>query len=101
MKDYIEKAIRTESKLDVESLKRMTYNSRAIHAFLGLSTEIGELADEFKKHLFYNQTLDMSNIVEEVGDLLWYIAILLDHCGVKDITKCMEANIQKLKKRYP
>ena len=39
-------------------------------------------------------------MIEEVGDILWYIANL---CNVNKITmkECMDANVEKLRKRYP
>lgn len=98
---YIELALRTESPPTPALLGRLIAMVRAVHAFFGFTTEIGELADNFKRHIFYGTELDTTNIDEEVGDVFWYLAILLDHCGVKNVVQCMEANIAKLKKRYP
>lgn len=66
---------------------------------MGLLTEAGEFADKFKRHIFYAAPLDMTNSAEEVGDIMWYLSILLDHVGI-DWEQCMQANIAKLKKRY-
>lgn len=48
-----------------------------IHAELGLITELGELNDIVKKHVFYGKSLDTINMVEELGDIMWYLAIVV------------------------
>lgn len=100
MKDYIQKALRTESPITRELVERMTGSARVIHAIFGLFTEIGELVDIFKRHIFYGKPIDLTNMDEEIGDVLWYLAILMDFCGV-DFQSCMRRNIQKLESRYP
>ena len=52
------------------------------HASCGLVTEVAELVDSFKRHWFYGTELDLVNIKEEVGDVLWYLAIGNDALGV-------------------
>jgi len=86
-----------------ESYKNLTSLdgvNHLIHAHLGMSSETGEVADALKKHLVYGQPLDSTNIVEECGDKLWYIALALSACDCT-LEECMEANINKLKIRYP
>lgn len=100
MKDYIQKALRTESPITPELVERMTGSARVIHAIFGLFTEIGELVDIFKRHIFYGKEIDYTNMDEEIGDCLWYIAILMDFCGV-NFEQCMERNIRKLRTRFP
>ena len=67
---------------------------------MGLSGECGEVVDLLKKHVWQGKNLDINDLIEEVGDVLWYIANL---CNVNSITmeECMLANVNKLKKRYP
>jgi NTP pyrophosphatase (non-canonical NTP hydrolase) len=74
--------------------------SHIIVGALKLNSESGELADAIVKHICYDQPLDTDNIVEECGDLLWYIALILEYCNT-DMSVCMEENIKKLKIRYP
>ena len=50
---------------------------RLFHGVLGLATESGEIADNVKKHLFYGKDADEPNLIEELGDILWYVANLL------------------------
>ena len=54
------------------------YKQHMLHAHLGLSSEVGEIGDALKKHFVYGQALDYTNIVEECGDILWYISLMLD-----------------------
>lgn len=72
---------------------------RIFHGALGVGTEAGELQDAIKKHIFYDKPLNVENIVEEVGDILWYCTILLDELGYT-LEDSMKHNDEKLKKRY-
>ncbi|MBT8387098.1 MAG: nucleoside triphosphate pyrophosphohydrolase family protein [Ignavibacteria bacterium] len=74
-------------------------NSRLLHAAFGLSTEANEFMDQMKKHIFYDKELDVKNLFEELGDMLWYITVALDSIG-ESMENCMEANIRKLFTRY-
>jgi NTP pyrophosphatase (non-canonical NTP hydrolase) len=70
-----------------------------LHMAIGISGEAGELLDAIKKATIYRKPLDIANIVEECGDLLFYIAGMLDSIGV-DIESAMSANVSKLSIRY-
>lgn len=99
--NYVELAIRTESKPDggdfIRGSDRIT---RLVHAGLGLCTETGELQDLIKKTLFYDAAFTQAHIIEELGDVLWYVAIAADALGVS-MDEIMKVNIDKLKVRYP
>lgn len=97
MRDYIEQAIRTES---VPEIWLDTSRIRLLHAGIGMATESGEFLDALKKHLYYGKPLDLTNLREEIGDLLWYMAIALDELDT-DFDEVMETNINKLRIRYP
>lgn len=106
-RDYIREAIRTESvvslvvwKQNDEGIIGNNTNARLLHAAIGLSTEAGELLDVLKKNIFYGKPLDIVNVKEEAGDLLWYLAILFDALEA-DPYEVMRTNIAKLKARYP
>jgi NTP pyrophosphatase (non-canonical NTP hydrolase) len=91
--NYLENAVRTESIVD--DLNEGRWNSRVIHGLFGLVTETGELYDAYKRHVFYvkedgkRKPLDIVNIQEEVGDLMWYMAILCDYYG-QDFKRSVE-----------
>ena len=62
--------------------------------------EAGELFSAIKRHVFYNKPLDMTNVIEEFGDLEFYMEGLRQCLGVTR-KKTLLANVVKLDKgRY-
>ena len=86
--------------LVMRTAKTKEFNWNLIHAALGLTSEAGEFADAVKAHVVYNKHLDHENLVEELGDLLWFITYASDALGV-NLSLIAEQNIAKLRKRYP
>lgn len=74
-------------------------DARLLHAAIGICTEVGELQDALKKDFIYRKDYDTANIIEEFGDILWYVAVGLDGLGVT-LEEAMEKNIAKLRARY-
>ena len=70
-----------------------------IHMSMGISGESGELLDAIKKHVIYRKPLDMPNIIEELGDIEFYLEGLRQQLGVSR-EQCLQGNIAKLTKRY-
>lgn len=74
-----------------------------LYCGLALAGEAGEVANEMKKVLrndFGEMTPERKEkIVEELGDCLWYIAMMADKMGVP-LEEIGELTILKLKKRY-
>lgn len=101
---YTEEATRTDLPTEqyVDAARRLANIVRLEHAGHGIVTEVGELMDTLKRHIYYGVPLDVVNLKEEAGDLMWYIAILLDELSQRfGITDVLAANIEKLKQRYP
>jgi NTP pyrophosphatase (non-canonical NTP hydrolase) len=96
--EYIKLCLRTEPDYDFESVGRITPGMQ--HAVDGMVTEVGELVDAFKRHKFYKKELDKVNVVEEMGDVCWYLSIMLKELGVS-WEQMWEWNIMKLQKRFP
>jgi NTP pyrophosphatase (non-canonical NTP hydrolase) len=71
-----------------------------MHMAVGISGEAGELLDAIKKHSIYQKPLDFENVKEEAGDILFYLTGLLNDVGIT-LNECIEANREKLSKRYP
>lgn len=71
-----------------------------INAVMGLCGESGEVIDMVKKHLAQGHELDRDKMVLELGDVAWYLAEAATALGVT-LEDVMEANIEKLRKRYP
>ena len=93
--DYKELALRTESTklpLTEETVTRGLSN-RLFHAILGIQTEINEIYDaiEDKNYTDY----DIVNILEEFGDMSWYLAIACD-----DRKLVIDFNVAAIDERY-
>lgn len=107
--DEIEKQIR-----DTHSLTMREYQAaaaRTINADLpkreqlmnmafGLAGEIGEVVDVLKKHLFQGHELDAGKLVDELGDVLWYVSGMAGIVGF-GLDLVAQRNVDKLKARYP
>jgi NTP pyrophosphatase (non-canonical NTP hydrolase) len=72
---------------------------RMFHAILGLITESQELLEGFCKGLGTEEGIDEVNLAEELGDLGWYQALLVDSLQVSWEDQLVK-NINKLKARY-
>lgn len=71
-----------------------------INGVMGLCGESGEVIDIVKKHLAQGHPLDKEKMIEELGDVAWYMAETAYALGV-DLESILRKNIDKLKKRYP
>lgn len=92
--------IETYSKLAIRTAKVAFLRDNLIHASLGIAGEAGEIIDHVKKVAFNDRYLDTNHIVEEIGDLLWYVNLMLDSLDVPWGT-ALAKNIAKLEARYP
>lgn len=70
------------------------------NACLGLAGEAGEVCDILKKYLFQGHKFDRSHLIEEAGDIAWYLAELAAGLGV-ELEEILIQNIAKLRRRYP
>lgn len=75
------------------------WQAHMIHMAMGIAGEAGEIIDAVKKNVIYGKILDEKNILEELGDIMFYIQGI---CQEMDITleEVLEANIKKLGIRY-
>lgn len=69
------------------------------HYAVGVSTEAGELLDAAKKYVHYNKPLDRDNIIEELGDLEFYMSAMRQAIAVTR-EEVIQRNVHKLSKRY-
>lgn len=69
------------------------------HAALGVCGEAGELADAVKKEWAYNTPEDRKNIIEELGDLNFYMTMIQQYYGISD-EQIINHNVEKLGIRY-
>lgn len=80
-----------------------TQNEALNHAALGLFTEGGEFTSEVKRIVKYGKVMTPemhSHMVEELGGVLWYVAVGCNALGVS-MKKVAELNIVKLLARFP
>lgn len=101
-KDFLKDATVTDL-MDYEPMMTRLQNIRTLrllHAAMGLCTEAGEFMDMMKKHILYGKDLDLTNLVEELGDMNWYEALALDEMAVP-FEIVFDINIKKLRLRYP
>ena len=78
----------------------LTKEELQMNAVLGLNGEAGEIADIYKKGNFQGHEISEDDVKKELGDILWYIALMATALEV-DLEDIAEMNIDKLRKRYP
>lgn len=71
-----------------------------MHAGAGLAGEGGEVLDAAKKSWVYGKDVDVENILEELGDVRFYMQAMMNIFGW-DMNDIECANRNKLAKRYP
>lgn len=67
---------------------------------MGIAGESGEIIDYLKKVGFHGHSFDKQKLINEIGDLMWYITNLATYFNI-DMAEVLTANIEKLKIRYP
>lgn len=107
----MEDDINNEHRLMVNQLKKSGYDilmsltpekCDLLHMAFGIVGEVGELADAIKKAVFYEKKLDGENVVEELGDIEFYLEGIrqnlyeMNLLVTRDAT--LQANINKLLK---
>ena len=91
--EYQQLALRTAGhRENMEHL--LTYTA------LGLTGESGEVADIIKKAFYHAHPLDKDAVGKELGDVLWYLAVMADGLGMS-LEQIAQENIAKLRERYP
>lgn len=92
LNEYQNLAMRTNNKND--------YQEMLLIGALGLCGEAGEVADTIKKWKAQGHALDPDKVIEEIGDVLWYIALVATSLNYS-LCEVATLNIEKLKLRYP
>ena len=91
---------------EYQTLAMTTLNSELtrkdvlINSVMGLCGESGEAIDIVKKWLAQGHELDKEHLAKELGDIAWYLAEAAYALDIP-LEEVMQANIDKLKKRYP
>ena len=74
-------------------------DAHKLHMAVGASGEAGELLDAIKKACIYRKPLDIANVREECGDILFYVTGLLDSINA-NLDEVISENMAKLSTRY-
>ncbi len=69
------------------------------HMVSGIAGEAGEVLDAVKKWAVYGKDLDVDNVIEELGDLEFYIAGARRYVS-KSRDEILSQNMSKLSVRY-
>lgn len=89
------------AKPGFDIIQQMTdEQAHALHMAAGSSGEAGELLDAIKKWAIYQKPLDLNNVIEELGDLEFYLEGLRRGLCISREQTLMH-NMEKLAKRYP
>lgn len=97
--DYQKKALLTDV---FDNNDRGITTQAFFSKLLGLVGETGEIAEKFKKIYRDNNgvitTDQKEDMKKELGDVMWYIAVLSDYLGI-ELQDIAEMNIDKLQSR--
>ena len=80
--------------------KELNNDQVLLNGVMGLCGESGEVIDIVKKHISQGHDLKKDKLIEELGDVAWYLAETAYALGV-DLETVLAGNIEKLKRRYP
>lgn len=92
--DYQDLALTTWKRTPGDQVDDLAYLA------LGLNGEAGEVAEHIKKRLRHGKEIDRDELKKELGDLLWYAAVMADELGFS-LEDVAADNIAKLRARYP
>lgn len=71
-----------------------------INSVMGLCGEAGEAIDIVKKWMAQGHALDTAHLVQELGDVAWYLAEAATALDLP-LEEIFQRNIEKLRRRYP
>jgi NTP pyrophosphatase (non-canonical NTP hydrolase) len=73
---------------------------RLLDASAGLAEEAAEVLGLVRKQVFQRRKVESARLVEELGDVLWCLAVTADSLGIP-LSKVAEENQAKLAQRHP
>lgn len=78
----------------------LTKKDVLLNSVMGLCGESGEAIDIVKKWMAQGHELDREHLAKELGDIAWYLAEAATALDLS-LEEVFQANLDKLKKRYP
>lgn len=94
--------------MDFEQYQKQSYiaihphednKEEVLHWAVGLGEEAGEVLSVIK-HKYYGGQYDVEDLVNELGDVLWYVSALCTASGIS-MGDVVDYSIAKLQHRYP
>ncbi len=76
------------------------FHERLLLGAMGLAGESGEVVDILKKSRFQGHALEPAKVKDELGDVLWYMALLCHALGFT-LEEVRAENVAKMHRRYP
>ncbi len=76
------------------------FDKTMMYTALGLNGEAGEVAEYIKKAFFHGHELSREMLAKELGDVLWYLAVMAHTLDIP-LETIARQNIEKLARRYP
>jgi NTP pyrophosphatase (non-canonical NTP hydrolase) len=73
---------------------------RLVDASVGLVEEAAELLGLVRKRVFQGRDIDPARLTEELGDVLWCLAVTAHTLGIP-LSRIAQANQDKLRQRHP
>ena len=73
---------------------------RLLDAAAGMAEEAGEALGHVRKHVMQQRELDRDALAEELGDVLWCVAITASSAGLT-LHEVAARNLAKLRARHP
>lgn len=100
--EYQAQALTTDTANITEDLRPNANDSFNVDKVLGLVGEAGEVAEKYKKIIRDKEGIiseeDRKELIKELGDVLWYIAVLAEYLGA-DFSDVAAGNLAKLADR--
>jgi NTP pyrophosphatase (non-canonical NTP hydrolase) len=73
---------------------------RLLDASAGLAEEAAEVLGLVRKQVFQQRAVDETRLTEELGDVLWCLAVTAHSLGIS-LSRVAELNQEKLRQRHP
>ena len=101
----------SRTNFEISTVPDNDQSRRLAHAVLGLAGEAGEVSNLMKKldqqinkaggqSMFGKSQISPADFVDELGDVLWYVAAIGDIIGYS-LEEIIDFNYAKLTERYP
>lgn len=103
LNDYQKQAATTDTFGDKKVVDLSANDPAYVAKILGLVGEAGEVAEKYKKIIRDKKGVisdsDKDDLKKELGDVLWYVALLAKYLGV-ELEEVAQINLDKLSSRH-